>query len=469
VSADRPINADVEGQQEPPKPVDEPKTAEEQPKEAPRAEPRPKAAPRRRRRIPGAIKLVAALVAVAIAFIVLAIVAGGGSKKGSGGAAPAVTTTVTSESNAPAPSESEGESSGEGSEEAASAGAEELGYPSFATSNTTRIGGPDPVSNAAATALAVFPGTNEKQRPVAVALVGSEDWAGAIAAAVLMAEPIGAPLLYGEPEGVPDPTSEALASLQPRGGAASGGDAVLAIGAVAVPGGMSSAKVAAGDAAGEAAAIARLRDRLAGSPPEAILLASSSEPAFAAPAAAYAARSGDPVLFTEAGKLPRETVAALRRDKGVPVYALGPGSAISGKVLKEVEGLGDKVERISGDNPVSAAIAFARYGQGKFGWHVTDPGHGFVLVRSDAPLEAAAAAPLSASGTWGPLLVTDSADTLPSELRGYFLDVKPGYTTDPTRAFYNHVWIVGDAGQISVEQQAEVNEVAELAKIGAEE
>jgi hypothetical protein len=91
------------------------------------------------------------------------------------------------------------------------------------------------------------------------------------------------------------------------------------------------------------------------------------------------------------------------------------------------------------------------------------------MARSGAPLEAAAAAALSASGTWGPLLVTDSADTLPSELRGYFLDVKPGYTNDPTRAFYNHVWIVGDTGQISVQQQAEVNEVAELAKIGTEE
>jgi hypothetical protein len=460
VSADRPINADVEGQQEPPEPVGKPKGEGEQPRDAPRSEPTPK-----RRRVPGAIKLVAALVVVAVGFIVLAIVAGSGSKKGTDSAAPAVTTTVTGESSAPAPVESEEESS----DEASSAGAEELGYPSFATSNTTRIGGPDPVSNAAAAALAVFPGTNEKQRPLAVAMVGAEDWAGAIAAAVLMAEPVRAPLLFGEPEGVPDPTTEALDSLQPSGGAASGGAAVLAIGDVAVPNGMGATKVAAGDAATEAAAIARLRDRLAGSPPEAIVLASSSEPAFAAPAAAYAARSGDPVLFTEASKLPQETVAALRREKGVPVYALGPGSAISGKVLKEVEKLGLKVQRISGDNPVSSAISFARYGEGKFGWRVTDPGHGFVLVRSDAPLEAAAAAALSASGTWGPLLLTDSADTLPSELRGYFLDVKPGYTTDPTRAFYNHVWVIGDTGQISVEQQAEVNEVAELAKIGAEE
>jgi hypothetical protein len=456
VSADRPINADVEGQQDLPEPVEKPKSTEEKPKEVPPA-------PRRRRSgIPGPIKLVSALVLLAVGFIVLAITLGNGSKKSDESAAPSVaTTTVTSE--APDQDSSEDESADDGT-------AEELGYPSFATSNTTRIGGPDPASNAAAAALAVFPGTSEKQRPLAVTLVDSEDWAGALAAAVLMAEPIRAPLLYGEGEGVPDATVEALDTLQPHGGATSGGEAVFAVGDVQVPKGMSAAKVAPGDAATEAAAIARLRDRIAGNKPDAIILASSSEPAFAAPAAAYAARSGDPILFTDAKELPQETVAALRRAEGVPVYALGPGSAISGKVLKEVEGVaGSKVQRISGNNPVATAIAFARFDEGKFGWHVTDPGHGFVLARSDSPQEAAAAAPLSASGTWGPLLLTDSADTLPSELRGYFLDVKPGYTNDPTRAFYNHVWIVGDAGQISVGQQAEVNEVAELAKIGSEE
>jgi hypothetical protein len=495
VSADRPINADVTPPEEGPELVAEPKTVaredpptaeapaaaptpepepdRKEPATAPKSEEPPPTAPRRRRsRIPGPIKLVAVLVVIAIGFIVLAIIGGSGSKKGDVGAAPS-TTTVAKGNAAPSPgsssTESEGEVESESSEEAPSTDAEELGYPAFATANTTRIGGSDPATNAAATALAVFPSTNEKQRPVAVALVSTEDWAGAIAAGVLMAEPVRAPLLFGEAEGVPDATKAALDLLQPQGGAASGGHAVLAIGDVAVPNGMSAAKIKAGDAASEAAGIARLRDRLAGRKPEAIVLASSSEPAYAAPAAAYAARSGDPVLFTEAETLSQPTVAELRRDEGVPVYALGPSSAISGEVLKEVEALGTKVTRISGSNPVQSAISFARYEGGKFGWHVADPGHGFVLSRSDAPLEAAAAAPLSASGSWGPLLVTDSADTLPSELRGYFLDVKPGYTTDPTRAFYNHIWIVGDTGQISVEQQAEVNEIAELAKIGTEE
>jgi len=478
VSPDRPINADVTPPDEVPEPVPEPKKAAKKPEGTTREPPGTATGPapprRRRRSIPGPVKLITALVLIAVGFIVLAVVAGGGGSNSSGdSAAPATSTAPVVPVEAPSSSaEGESESStdeGEGESEDSGGGAEELGYPSFATSNTTRIGGPDPIANAAAAALAVFPAMNDKQRPVAVSLVGEEDWAGAIAAGVLMAEPVRAPLLYGEAEGMPEATKSALGALKPGGGAASGGAAVFAIGDVQVPGNLSANKIGAADPATEAATVARLRDRLAGSPPEAIILASSSEPAFAAPAAAYAARSGDPVLFTEAEALPQATVTALRRDEGVPVYALGPGSAISGKVLKEVEALGSKVTRISGANPVQNAIAFARYGEGRFGWHVSDPGHGFVLARSDAPLEAAAAAPLSASGTWGPLLLTDGADTLPSELLGYFLDVKPGYTTDPTRAFYNHVWIVGDAGQISVEQQAEVNEVAELAKIGNEE
>jgi putative cell wall binding repeat protein len=153
----------------------------------------------------------------------------------------------------------------------------------------------------------------------------------------------------------------------------------------------------------------------------------------------------------------------------VPVYVLGPSSAISSDVFREIAAIAARVHRVSGEDPVANAISFARYGNGSFGWNVNDPGHGFVIARSVSPLDAAAAAPLSASGTWGPLLLSDSSTTLPPVLRDYLLDVKPGYTTDPTRAFYNHVWVIGDQDAIGVEQQAEVNELAELAKIGEEE
>jgi hypothetical protein len=472
VRADRPINADVP---EPPAPepvAEEAPTAEERKPEAepPKAEPpKPKAEPprpssepprprreRRRKPIPGALKLVVGLVLVAIVFIVAAILGGGGGPKSSPETAAAPT---------PQPA---GEPSG-GSGSPATQASEELGYPAFATNNTTRIGGSDPASNAAAVALAVFPSTTPSQRPAAVTLVSEEDWAGAIAAAVLMAAPVRAPVLFSGAADLPDASSEALAALDPQGDSATGGAAAIRIGDVAAPSGAQTEDVRAGSAAAEAAAIAALRDRLFGSPPEHVVIASSEQAGLAMPAAAWAARSGDPVLFTGAKQLPPETAAALKRHTNVPVYVLGSTAAISKAVLGEIAAIDSKVKRLPGSDPVAGAIAFARYADGSFGWNVNDPGHGFVLARDDSPLDAAAAAALSASGTWGPLLLTDSAATLPAELRSYFLDVKPGYTTNPTRAFYNHVWVIGDQEAIDVNQQAEVNELAELAKIGGEE
>jgi hypothetical protein len=461
----QPINADVplEATNDPPSPSPEPPApppaASARPStpappegEAPpdAAAPRESKPKRRRRPIPAALKAIAGLVFVAVVFIAAAILGGGSEKESSiPGAAPSpdppTATTEAAETEAPA----------------------ELGYPEFATNNTTRVGGPDPASNAAGVALAVYPSPEEALRPAAVTLVDAADWQTAVAAAVLMAEPLRAPPLVSEADGLPDATEAALDALGPTGKGVSGAIQAFAIGAAAVPSTLKATRAKGTGAAG-AAAIARLRERLFGRRPRSVLVAPADEPAFALPAAAWAARSGDPVLFAGENELPAPTAAALRRYREARVYLLGPSSAISSRVVREISSLGPRVRRVSGEDPVTNSIALARYADGAFGWNVNDPGHGFVVARADSPLDAVAAAPLSASGTWGPLLLTDSADTLPTPLRDYLLDVKPGYTTDPTRAFYNHVWIIGDQDAIDVAQQAEIDELAELAKIGGE-
>jgi hypothetical protein len=267
---------------------------------------------------------------------------------------------------------------------------------------------------------------------------------------------------------VPGPTAQALATLDPQGSATTGGAQVFAIGAAAVPGGFRAKRLAAADPAALAVAIAELRDKLFVAQPVHLVIASDAEPGFAMPAAAWAARSGDPVLFTGPDRLPAPTAALLRRHPRTPVYVLGPPAAISPSVVRQIAAIDPRVRRVSGGDPAANAIALARYRDGEFGWNVNDPGHGFVVARSDAPLDAAAAAPLSASGAWGPLLLTEDAARLPAALRGYLLDVKPGYTTDPTRAFYNHVWLIGDEAEIDLAQQAEIDALAELAKIKGE-
>ncbi len=454
MSRERAINADVPA---PKQSIEEAGTevAPETPSEATEA-PQPAAKQmgpgqrHRRRPVPGALKLVALLVVVAIVFIAAAVLGGSGGSNSAEAPAPPPGGRIASEGPT-------------------IESAERLGYPAFATNNTTRVGGSDPASNAAAVALAVFPSTTPGQRPAAVTLVGEDDWAGAIAASVLMAPPVRAPVLFSGSDGPPEATADALNALDPRGDRSTVGASAFVVGDVATPDGIGKAVHAGGaGAAATAAAVAKLRDRLFGKPPEHFVIAPSNQPGFAMPAAAWAARSGDPVLFAAGDLVPKPTAAALRRHHDVPVYVLGPSSAISSAGIRAIAKIDPRVHRVSGEDPVSNAIAFARYANGSFGWNVNDPGHGFVLARDDAPLDAAAAAALSASGTWGPLLLTHSAGTLPSALREYFLDVKPGYTTNPTRAFYNHVWVIGDQEAIDVSQQAKVNELAELAKIGGE-
>jgi hypothetical protein len=62
-----------------------------------------------------------------------------------------------------------------------------LGFPVFATKNTTRVGGADPVANAAGVAQAVHPSRSEDTRPSAVVLVDQDDWRAGIAASQLAA------------------------------------------------------------------------------------------------------------------------------------------------------------------------------------------------------------------------------------------------------------------------------------------
>jgi hypothetical protein len=464
VSPKRPINADVPAPEEKEE-AKQPSPDAQETKELPKAEAEPttkseagppkKGEPPPKAREPRsqAPKVLAALVVLALIFIVVAIVgSSGGKDEGKDEGAPAPAPAATKDSGG----------------EAASQTSEALGYPSFATNNTTRIGGSDPAANAAAVALAVFPSTTPAQQPSAVTLVNEEDWAGAIAASVLMAEPVRAPLLFSQPDELPEASEEALAALDPQGDKATGGASLFAIGSVALPGGSEATRVDSGDPASTAAQIATLRDRLFGKPPTHILVASSSSPDFAMPAAAWSARSGDPVLYADAKKLPAATAQVLREHPKTPVFVLGPTAAISKHVFAEIGKLAKQVKRVAGKDPAASALALARFHAGSFGWNVNDPGHGFVLARSDSPADAAAAAPLSASGTWGPLLLTEDAGTLPDAVHNYLLDVKPGYTTDPTRAFYNRVWLIGDQDAIDLSQQAEVNELAELTKIGGE-
>jgi hypothetical protein len=344
--------------------------------------------------------------------------------------------------------------------------AEQLGFPGFATRNTTRIAGRDPVVDAAGAALAAFPAGAGVAGPDAVSVVGDEDWAGALAAASLVAEPVGAPILIGEPGSVPEFTEDAAAALDPGGSRSTGRAQAFAVGDVEVPDGLEAELIAGADPAEIAVAIAKLRRKLTG-PPAHYLVVSADDPAYAMPAAAWSARSGDPILFTRRNEVPGPTLRELMRNRDVPVYVLGPEEAIRRNAFAQIEAAGGRVDRVAGADPVANAIAFARFADGSFGWDINDPGHGMAIANVDRPLDVAAAASVASRGKPGPLLLTDDPVAVPPLLRAFLLDTKPGYYDDPARAVYNHIWLIGDTTAMGIGFQVQVDELANLERVRA--
>jgi len=341
------------------------------------------------------------------------------------------------------------------------------GPPVAATKNTTRVIAGDPTTLAASVARAVFPARAADSRPPAVALVDRRDWRAAISAAQLMAPPVRAPLLLGDGARLPAVTAATLRALGPTGARPMAGAEVVRIGGVARPAGYATTDVAAAAPAELARAIDALVSAAAGRPSETVLVAPADAPEFAMPAAAWAAKSGDPVLWTARDRLPAATRAAIRAHRRPRVYVLGPPAAVSNAVLRQLEDLG-RVTRVGGRDPVASAIAFARFGDGRFGWNLVDPGHGLVFAPGADPLVAAAAAPLSSTGTYGPLLLLERDGALPAPLQGYLLDIQPGYERDPVRGVYNHGWFMGDEAAIPLDVQSRIDTLLEIQPVDDE-
>ena len=346
-----------------------------------------------------------------------------------------------------------------------------LGFPSAATRNTTRISGSDPVDISMAAALAAYPTSGPGSPPAAVTIVDANDWQSGVAAASLSALPVGAPILLA-PSGTLSATGmDTLSQLDPLGSPDTGENKVFTVGKVAPPSGYEVKRIDGDDPAGIAAAVADERATLVDGPPAAFVVVSSDAPEYASPAATWAARSGDVVLYTGKDTVPKATLDVIKdkANENVPIFVLGPSDVVSSKALKQLDKAGSTVERVGGDDPETAAVELVRYSNGLFGWNLNEPGHGYTLARTDRPMDVVATTALSTGGTWPALLLTDSSDELPQVVEDYLLDVKPGYTTDPTSAIFSHVWIIGDESLISVDEQARVDDAVELAPVDTQE
>ena len=360
------------------------------------------------------------------------------------------------------------------------------GVVAISTKNTTRLGGADASTDAAAVARAVYPGLTPATRPQAVALVDDRDWAGALAASVLAGATLGAPLLYAHGDSLPAVSEAALSAMHPLGSAALGGAQVIEIGSSPALAAGERSRVLAGseaDPAALAASVQHLAAEVAGHSQRSVLAVASDAPrSLQMPAAGLAAESGAPILFVTSSHVPAPTRAALTALHHPTIYVIAPRTlhvsayeqlARLGTVVHvtgtagggESTGGGETPSAAEGLDPVQNAISISRFSHGSFGWGIHEAGHGLVFANVARPLDAPAAAPLSAHGDYGPLLLLQDAASVPAPLTRYLSNIEPGYTAavPPVREVYNHGWLIGDERAISAHAQAELDAVLEIA------
>jgi hypothetical protein len=384
---------------------------------------------------------------------------------------------------------------------------EARGVAGISTKNTTRLGGADPADDAAAVARAVYPGLTPATRPQAVVIVDRSDWPAALAASSLASAPLAAPLLYADGDTLPDVSEQALRAMRPLGAATLGGAQAITVGAsVGAPAGYrfkaiegsagapagasgtastsSTAIVATGTLGGEGVAAAGagvsvlhlLQAARGRSPHDVIVVAVDTPRALQMPAAGLAAESGAPILFVTRSGVPKATSDALKALKRPAIYVVAPKTlhatayaALSrlGTVVHVAgeAGPGEAAAAHAGEDPVENAISVSRFSRGTFGWGIHEAGHGLVFANVARALDAPAAAPLSAHGDYGPLLLLEHSASVPAPLTHYLSNIEPGYTTaiPPVREVYNHGWLIGDEHAISALAQAEIDTVLEIA------
>jgi hypothetical protein len=432
----------------------------------------------------------------------------------SASAAPNAATTTSSSTASSTPKTSEGvnandknlypfgyPSGGKAIDVPAPAGEPTLA-PQYTTKTTTRLYGSNPFEEAVSVTQHVWPAVvplnnpsennNDPDRPWGVTLVTPDDPLTAITAVPLLHFPDDAPILYVTSSGIPEITLNELKRLGDTGISRFNNVDAFLVGAAANSGvenqlksiGMKYVEVKGGDIP----TLADNVDKLYGSienpdtgvptmPGYNVMIGSldGKDWQYLLPATHWVAHMPTGLLWVHTDSVPGSTIDALKRRGGQGnIYLFGGPDQISPKVADQLSQYG-RIVRVTNDDPVAfnappvdspeaTAVAFSKMwdSAGMVGWKITGPGHGFTLVNVNDWQAAVASAPLSHLGFHAPLLLTNSATTLPAGLEGYFSSVSPTFLNTPADGPYNMTYVIGSWSQVSWDQQARVDYISEM-------
>ena len=377
------------------------------------------------------------------------------------------------------------------------------------TKTTTRLYGTTPYEEAVAVTQHLWPAArpqnapgetnNVPDRPWGIVLVTANDPLTAMSAVQLVHFPDDAPILYVTRNGIPKVTLDEIRRLGDTGIVRDHNVDVIAVGAAANPGvlgqlsalGLTHDTITAPDVYTLADKIdayyGHLQNPDTGVPTMEtsastggngvmdVMIAATSAYQFALPATHWISHMPTPLLWVTPTAIPQPTIDALKRRMGhAMIYVWGGPQQVSPAVVRQLGQYG-AVTRITNDDavafnrpptdtPIDTSIAFAKMWDpmGMVGWNITGPGHGFTLANINDWPGIVASAPLSHIGFHAPLLLTDSATTLPAPVDNYLSMVAPTFLNTPAQGPYNMTYIIGDYSRVSWPEQAHVDYISEM-------
>lgn len=336
------------------------------------------------------------------------------------------------------------------------------------TKNITRLNSNDPIETAVLVSQTIFPATHKENQPGTVILVPLDNWQVGLASSDLIHHPNNGPILFMNKDEIPQATMDEIKRLNPIGN--SEGTQVMVMGDANtnILDALDGYKVETIDGTDPSEFAAQVDKKYAevsgGEYPNSVIIVSSDDEAklFSLSATNWIAHMPEPVLFVSKDEIPDATIKSLKERKNANIYLLGPEAVISNQVENDLGEYG-KVTRIEGKDAISTSIEFAKFKDKstKFGWGLTEPGHGVSFISTESPELAIAAAPFSHLGKHAPLIWLDKGN-LSETIYQFLASIKPTFKDDPTSGPYNHGFIIGTQKEIPFAIQGILDEKLEI-------
>ncbi|MDQ0253461.1 hypothetical protein J2S74_000833 [Evansella vedderi] len=308
----------------------------------------------------------------------------------------------------------------------------------------------------------------EANQPGTIMLAPYENWQLALASLNLVHHPNDGPLLFSDNGTIPEVIFNEIERLDPKGNV--NGIQIMVLGKLNDEeleklADYEVQQITEDTPAAFAYEIDEIYTNLINNVPNSVIIGSMDDSAkeYTIPAGSWITHMDESLLYVSMDEIPEETIAALEKRGGnANIYVVGPESVVSGEVFDQLSQFGE-VTRIGGETPAQVSIEFAKFKdeETSFGWGVSNPGHGLVMVSTEIPELAITAAPFAHLGKHAPMVWLEDG-RFTEEMHVYLELLKPIFEHTPTEGPFNHAYLIGSEELVTHQTQGYLDEMLEI-------